>query len=37
MRAATEVKPLSSPMVSVTCTGFLVPVKLAPVVAAWNA
>jgi hypothetical protein len=33
----TEVAPLSPPMVRVTYTGFLVPVKLAPVADALNA
>jgi hypothetical protein len=37
MRALAEVVPLSSPMVRITGTGFLVPVKLAPVAAMWNA
>jgi len=31
MRAVTEVVPLSSPMVSVAYTLFLVPAKLAPI------
>jgi hypothetical protein len=34
--AVTEVAPLSSPMVRVTYTGFLVPAKLGPVAFAWN-
>ena len=33
----TEVAPLSPPMIRVTYTGFVVPVKLAPVAFAWNA
>jgi len=37
MWAVTEVVPVSPPMVSVTCTGFLVPVKSAPFAFAWKA
>ena len=33
----TEVAPLSSPMIRVTYTWFLVPVKLAPVAVTWKA
>jgi hypothetical protein len=33
----TEVKPASSPMPSDTCTGFVVPLKLAPFDPACNA
>ena len=33
----TEVAPLSPPMIRVTYTGFVVPVKFAPVAFAWNA
>jgi hypothetical protein len=32
----TEVAPLSPPMIRVAYTGFVVPVKLAPVAFAWN-
>src|ERR1700726_4010449 len=37
MSAVTEVVPLSPPMVSITCTGCLVPAKLAPLASASNA
>ena len=33
----TEVVPLSTPMLSLTVTGFVVPVKLARTALAWNA
>jgi len=37
MSALTELVPLSPPMVRLTCTGFMVPVKLAPLASASNA